>query len=355
MLKLKEKFLQLLKLLRKAWSKVAVHGERFWRLLTKHRTVATVVGCLLILSMLMSVITVSVHRVDVLENGVKIDSFYAVLTDDETLMDKSGIVLSEGDELEIIRDGGVVTVAVDRAFPVSIEADGQTVAVMLASGTVADAMEKAGITANEGDLLSHATDTALEPGLAIKLDRVTGEQIVVTKSIDYETEKIETDSLYEGQTKVKQKGEKGEKELTYSVTYINGEETDRELISEVVTKEPVKKIVLVGTKVKSNFLKTSSTPKNYKKVIAMTATAYSAGGLTASGIPAEWGVVAVDPRVIPLGTKVYVETADGSYIYGTAIAADTGGAIKGNKIDICVNTRSEAYAFGRRTVNVYIL
>ena len=70
---------------------------------------------------------------------------------------------------------------------------------------------------------------------------------------------------------------------------------------------------------------------------------------------AKGGVVGVDPGVIPLGTRVYVETADGQYIYGTAVAADTGGAIKGNKIDICVDTSSEAYAFGRRTVNVYIL
>ncbi|MBQ7936067.1 MAG: 3D domain-containing protein, partial [Clostridia bacterium] len=108
------------------------------------------------------------------------------------------------------------------------------------------------------------------------------------------------------------------------------------------------------TKVKKAFLTNSSAPAGYKKVVSMTATAYSAGGTTATGRPAQWGVVAVDPKVIPLGTTVYVETSDGKYIYGTAVAADTGGAIKGNKIDICVNTRSEAYSFGRRTVNVYI-
>ena len=87
----------------------------------------------------------------------------------------------------------------------------------------------------------------------------------------------------------------------------------------------------------------------------MECTAYAAGGSTATGRPAQWGVIAVDPRVIPLGTRVYVESAEGKYIYGEAIAADTGGAIKGNIIDICVNSNAEAYRFGRRTVNVYIL
>ena len=112
-------------------------------------------------------------------------------------------------------------------------------------------------------------------------------------------------------------------------------ETARTLVSSEIIKEPADRVVLVGTKVKSSFKKTASTPAAYKKVIAMTATAYVAGGTTATGRPAQWGVVAVDPRVIPLGTRVYVETADGQYIYGTAVAADTGGAIKGNKIDIC--------------------
>lgn len=90
----------------------------------------------------------------------------------------------------------------------------------------------------------------------------------------------------------------------------------------------------------------------------MEATAYDPGpiscgpnanGYTATGMKAGYGVVAVDPRVIPLGTKVYVEG------YGYAIAADIGGAIKGNRIDLCYNTYQEAIRFGRRMVRVYLL
>lgn len=325
------------------------------RFVLKHRVPVTAVCCCLVLTMLMSVITVSIHEVKVLEDGAEIDSFHAIITDEQALLEKAGVTLSESDECSISEEKGVITVSIARAFPVSIQADGATVMVMLAGGTVADALAKAELTCGAEDILSPAETTALENGMQITLDRITNDQVIETVSIDYETEKVKTDDLYVGETEVKQKGENGEKRLTYSVTYLNGEESERELVSEEVTKEPVNKIVLVGTKVKSSFKKTASTPTSYKKVIAMTATAYSAGGTTATGVPAKWGVVAVDPDVIPLGTKVYVETADGKYIYGTAVAADIGSAIKGNKIDICVNTRAEAYSFGRRTVNVYIL
>ena len=70
---------------------------------------------------------------------------------------------------------------------------------------------------------------------------------------------------------------------------------------------------------------------------------------------AQYGVIAVDPRVIPLGTKLYIETTDGSYTYGYSIAADTGGAIKGNKVDLFFPSHGEALQFGRKTVNVYIM
>ncbi len=323
--------------------------------MAKHRVPTTAISGILVLSMLMSVITVTIHEVTVLEDGAEIDRFHAVLTDEENLLEKAEITLGDGDEVSVTEEGGRVTLSVARAFPIEIKADGETVTVLLASGTVADALAKAELTVGDADLLNHEKTAPVAKEMTITLDRVTTGEVVETESIDYETEKISTNDLYVGQSEVQQKGEKGEKKLTYSVTYVNGKETERELISEETTKEPTKKIVRVGTKVRSSFKKTASTPTNYKKVIAMTATAYSEGGYTASGIPAKVGVVAVDPNVIPLGTKVYVETDDGKYIYGTAIAADTGGAIKGNKIDLCVHTRAEAYRFGRRTVNVYIL
>lgn len=100
------------------------------------------------------------------------------------------------------------------------------------------------------------------------------------------------------------------------------------------------------------------------RVITCEATAYTAAadecwpyadGLTATGVKCEVGVVAVDPKVIPLKSKLYIETADGSFVYGYCTAEDTGGAIKGNKIDLAMNTKADCFQFGRRTVKVYIL
>ena len=99
------------------------------------------------------------------------------------------------------------------------------------------------------------------------------------------------------------------------------------------------------------------------RMITCEATAYTSAadecgksdGITASGAMFEVGVVAVDPRVIPLGTKLYIESVDGKYVYGYCTALDTGGAIKGNKVDLAMNTKSECFQFGRRKVTVYIL
>ncbi len=324
------------------------------RFLVVHKVPTAVICCVLVMTMLMSVITVTVRKVEVYDGDQLVYSYHTADTSAESILEKSGLTLMQGDEYALQEQRGVVTATVTRAFPVSVRADGQTVMVMMTEGTVAKALTLAQLKCGQQDRLNYETTQPVFDGMLIQLDRVTGDAVVETVAIDYKTKKVETDQLYAGETKVQQKGEKGEKKLTYQVTYVNGVETDRELTSTEITKEPVDKIVLVGTKAKQSFLTNSTAPAGYKKVLYMQCTAYSAGGTTATGRPAQWGVIAVDPKVIPLGTKVYVETPDGKYIYGTAVAADTGGAIKGNIIDICVNTRKQAYAFGRRMVNVYI-
>lgn len=100
------------------------------------------------------------------------------------------------------------------------------------------------------------------------------------------------------------------------------------------------------------------------RVIVCEASAYTAAadecwpyadGYTATGAKCQVGVVAVDPRVIPLKSKLYIEAVDGSFVYGYCTAEDTGGAIKGNKIDLAMNTKSDCFQFGRRKVRVYII
>jgi len=204
-------------------------------------------------------------------------------------------------------------------------------------------------------------DKAPEKENAIS-ETVTYSEVSETEEIPYNTVKKLNKALAAGETSVVREGTPGKKVKSYKIKYVNGKEASREVISEYTEAQPIDKIVEYGDKDEN----TAATPNgnfNYKYVIECTATAYDLspeenggfGGMTATGVPLDKGVIAVDPKVIPLGSRVYIEAIDGSWSYGFAVAADTGGAIKGNKIDLCYRTRSECIQFGRRKCRVYVL
>lgn len=174
----------------------------------------------------------------------------------------------------------------------------------------------------------------------------------VNKEIGIQTI-IEPDpTMAKGEQKIIQEGHAGQVSIKERV-YLQGDKIIRtkELSSKVI-KDMVPKIIKEGTREK--IVQTSRGNVRYSKVLKMNATAYTASdgngdGITASGIPATRGIVAVDPEVIPLGTRLYIPG------YGEALAADTGGAIQGNRIDLVVDSYGEAMNFGRQNIDVYIL
>jgi len=207
----------------------------------------------------------------------------------------------------------------------------------------------------------------LAPGQTVNLTAYREETVTEETDIPYDTQTVESADMAKGTQKVTQEGQSGQKTTTYKVLYLGDVEQSREIVSETVDSQPVTEITTKGTG-------TASQPSaaagaggqtadfSYSKVFSMVATAYTAGpestgkspgmpgyGITASGMHVKHGVVSVDPRVIPLGTQLYVEG------YGYAVAADTGSAIKGNRIDVYVDTLTEAYRWGRKTVKVYEL
>lgn len=199
-----------------------------------------------------------------------------------------------------------------------------------------------------------------------KIDK-TEKTITQKSKIPYETEKKANSSLKRGETKVVREGKNGLMEKSYKVIYRDGKEVSRTLISKKVITKAVNKIVEYGTA--ATLVTSRGDTIRYKKSIEMRATAYdntyaSTGkhpgdkeyGITASGIRTRPGVVAVDPRVIPLGTRLYIESVQkGVPSYGYAVAADTGGAIKGNKIDLFFESSEDVDDWGVRPVKVYIL
>lgn len=282
-----------------------------------------------------------------------------VFTYEKTVGDflkKEGIVLKNKDLVspsidEEINKDMKITISSPKSYHIK---DGNKTIIAEANGyTVADVLENLNIKLNKLDRVSLPLDEIAKEGMEIKIDRVVVENIENKIEIPFETESRENKDMFEGDKNVITKGEVGQKTESLKNTYVNGVLETTEVLKSEITKDPVKEVEEVGTK------KAAAAPngKNAKRVIVMQATAYdpSAGSKTAMGTRARVGAVAVDPRVIPLGSKLYIESMDGFASYGYATAEDTGGAIKGNRIDLFYNSNAEANRFGRRNVKVYVL
>ncbi len=279
------------------------------------------------------------------------------------LLQEQNIVLEETDSVSPALDGAITdrcNVIIRKGRSINLEYDGTYVVAAATTKRVADVLALAGIEVNPQDIVTPSLDSNIKAGDTIKIVRVTREESVTTQRIPFSEVKVEDNNLYVGETLVRQEGADGVKEVITATVYHDGEKVSENEVTEKVITPATDKIIAVGTKQRVNTHKGFS----YKKKITVNATAYEpyncggdGRGITASGIKAQFGVVAVDPRVIPLGTKLYIESTDdgASWTYGYAIAADTGGAIKGNKIDLCYNTRGECIQFGRRSANVYVL
>ena len=319
------------------------------------RSSLAVITGIITLFMLMSLMVMRRNEVRVFIDGEQTAYFTTLSNDPELWLRKTATEVYDEDKVTV----DDTDVYIERAIFVNVVADGENVTFKSAKGTVADLLAKGNVTVNEGDIVEPALEYEATADILVTIKRVEVATVTKTQTVKYETEKIKTDDLYEGETEVMTEGVNGKIEHTYSVTYTDGKETDRELVSSKTITEKVDKVVKVGTRVKSSFYKSGNAPKNYKQVITMKASAYTygndGGNTTCLGEKTRRGIVAVDPKVIPLGTKLYIESTDGNYIYGEAVAGDTGGAIKGYKIDLFVESARECRQFGRRNVNVYII
>lgn len=230
---------------------------------------------------------------------------------------------------------------------------------------VEDILKDLNVNLGDLDYTNPKLEDEVAYGSEIAITRVKEEMEEVKEVIPFETVVRKSDKLDQGTTKVTQEGKDGLKIKRIKHIFENNKLVRSEFIEEEVAEKAIPKIIEKGTR---TVAKTTRGNVRYKKVLTMIATAYdnsyeSTGkspgekywGLTASGTKARVGAVAVDPRVIPLGTKLYVESLDSTKDYGFCVAEDTGGAIKGNKIDLFFNTAGEVKQFGRRKVKVYIL
>lgn len=286
------------------------------------------------------------------------------------VLDSQNITLSEYDRVSPSLDTQVTEgqeINIYRAHDIIINDGGTTTAQKTTYKTVEDVLKELNITLGANDKVSPALDKEVASVDTINITRVEKTTETKKEAVKFETKEEKDASLASGQSVTKVEGKDGEKEVTVETVKENGKVVSETTTAEKVVTEPVAKVVSVGTKVEAvaattTSATTTSTATSTSAVsgrqITVDAVAYSLGyghdgqwGRGASGMALGPGVkaIAVDPSVIPLGTRVYVPG------YGEAIAADTGTAIKGNIIDVFMSRYADSLAWGRKTITITIL
>ncbi|WP_315119126.1 G5 domain-containing protein [uncultured Clostridium sp.] len=247
---------------------------------------------------------------------------------------------------------------IKRAVNLKVIVDNKELNIKSAENNIGSMLNAENITLKPEDKVLPGIESELSEGMNVEVVRVETKVVTSTAPINFKTTIKKDNDLLKSKTKVLQAGKNGEKEITTSVVYENGKEVSRKIVKEVVTKKPTDKIVVQGTLSPMYASRGSSSQANSTSfTVKATAywavhgvgTTYTASGKKAVRNPDGYSTIAVDPRVIPLGTKLYVEG------YGHAIAADTGTAIKGNFIDVFFDTYNEACNWGLKYVNVHIV
>ncbi len=297
-------------------------------------------------------------------------------------VEKAGLKLRDGDEADQPLDFAItdnITVKVIRGFKVSLTADGKTRKVNFSGGTVKQLLKKEGITLSDIDIVEPSVNEKVTENSEVVVKRVKYKDKTVKGKVLFETKVEYDDSKFEDEAKVKTKGKNGKKIDTVRDIYVDGEYLKTEIINTEITKKPVTKVVVRGSKARPGGylngyvsgkriiseltppfkieLDENNRPIKYKKVIRGKATAYCTGTTCSTGVRAMPGRVAVDPREIPYGTKMYIVSSDGRWHYGYATASDTGGFIYNSNtvVDLYMRSYTDCVNFGRRNVDIYIL
>ena len=262
---------------------------------------------------------------------------------------------------------GDMTINIYKGKRVNVTADGDTKSVLLPYGgiTIYNALNMAGYNFDEDDILSVSRNLKTEDVSNVTIQRVSYGEETSTVKIDYKTNYEASDKVDLGAKETQTKGKYGEKLVTKECKYIDGKKVSEKEVGSKTIKKPVDEVILIGTKGAATsggagtFTDMYGNSIAYSQVFTGSGTAYTApaGAGTATGVKAYHGGVAVNPNIIPYGSKLYIESTDGSFVYGYATAVDTGGALMDGSaiVDCYYATYGECVNFGRRNVNVYVI
>ena len=375
---------------------------------TKHRILYRVLLIVLIVAVLAGVLSFVVFAQTsyVITDGENVTVCRSFSSDLSTVLNEAGISLGAEDTYTTAYADGVKHITIQRLQTVTIVYRGMKTTATSYGEPVSQLLERMGIFLSDGDTLSCDRDAMTHDGLQVEIIHRGTEVLTQDEVIPFETVYYEDETLAPDEEVILVQGKDGMIHRETEISYENGNEISRKTLSESTTSAMVKQVVLCGINriimeqpeekepVRSSAGSGSSSSSSsnsgsgsssssgssggsgsssgsggvlttasgetyyYSKVLTCTATAYSCEGYighTYSGTVARVGAIAVDPSVIPLGTRLYIVTNDGRYIYGHCVAEDIGGSIKGNKVDLYFDTIAECWKFGVRSCTVYVL
>ncbi len=242
-------------------------------------------------------------------------------------------------------------VVVRHAVPVTLVADGQVASLESAAATVGDLLTRRNIVLYDSDTVVPDITTPLSDDMTIRVARIEHRVVTEQLQLPYDVQASRDPGPSRGMLLVVHPGRTGWKERLFRITVADGVVVSKELVGERVVRTPLEAVIRVGTLVRI----AARGPVAGQEYLDMQATGYSpfccpgVEDITSIGMKAGYGVVAVDPTVIPLRSRLYVEG------YGYAVAGDVGGRIKGLRIDLGFNTTREALVFGVRRIRVYVI
>ena len=291
--------------------------------------------------------------------------------DPAKVLTDAGVELNADDTYTTQATEGGAEITVQRAQAITITYGGKSIETSSCGETVELLLTRLGIPTQGEYCVSLPLWTPTADGMEITVNRVIHTEETCTVDIPYEIAYCYDPTLPEGTEEVLVAGTAGQLQRRTSVTYINAEESSRTLLEETVLSQPVNQITLVGT---GNGSASSSAPAigdgvivtatgevlTYSKAMQFKATAYThtdegCNMITSTSTTVRIGTVAVDPTVIPYGTRMFIMSNDGKYVYGIATAEDCGGAIQNERLDLYFPTTDECFQFGVRNCTVYFL
>jgi len=250
-----------------------------------------------------------------------------------------------------------MTIVYRAAVPVTIVTSTEKRDVVSSAQDVGSLLDEQGINLASTDEVEPSLGDAVPQNGVVRITRVLKWSRTEQRPIAAQTIRRLDPSMTPGTTRIVSKGSPGLREVMVSFVQRDGGSVKAQVLTSYVVRKAHPRVIAEGVGEFEAFERTRSSAIERTSYVAasatqMEATAYTAGcygcsGITAIGRPAGHGIVAVDPRVIPLGTHLYIPG------YGYALAGDTGGAIRGNRIDLGFNSLHDALLFGRREVTVY--